>query len=386
MYIRAAILVLVLSLTACGGIPFVSKKESKAINPPTALAPLQSTVTLKRVWSRDIGDVERVAGALVPAILGDRVYAAAAAGDVMAIDRASGALVWRVALEKPVTGAVGVAGDLVLVGTRDAEVLALNRETGALQWLARVSSEVLSPPTGAADIVIVRTGDGKVFGIGAGQGDVRWIYERSIPSLTLRGTSAPVIHAGIVYTGFASGKLVANEVSSGRVLWEATVAQPRGRNELERLVDVDARPVVRDGALFTAAYQGRVAALSLQSGSVNWVQDISTNNDLDANGARVFATDQDSRVYGLDRSTGNIAWTQEALLYRALGAPSVLGDFVAATDYQGVIHLLAAGDGALVGRLDSNAKDGVIGTTVADGELYLLDRSGNLGKFVVNAP
>jgi len=46
--------------------------------------------------------------------------------------------------------------------------------------------------------------------------------------------------------------------------------------ELERIVDVDASPVVRDGTLYITGYQGKVAALSLRSGEERWSRSVSS--------------------------------------------------------------------------------------------------------------
>ena len=49
------------------------------------------------------------------------------------------------------------------------------------------------------------------------------------------------------------------------------------------------------------------------------------------------------------------------------------------TDMQGVLHLLDAADGSLVGRVDGAVKEGLAaGLAVTDRRLLLLDVAGNL--------
>ena len=98
----------------------------------------------------------------------------------------------------PITGGPGADENLVLVGTSEGDVLALISESGEEAWRTKVSSEILSPPRESDGVVVVRTIDGKVFALDATTGDRLWIYDRTVPNLTLRGTSTPVIANGLV--------------------------------------------------------------------------------------------------------------------------------------------------------------------------------------------
>ena len=72
-------------------------------------------------------------------------------------------------------------------------MIAMEAGTGQVRWRAQVSSEVLAPPTASSQVVVARTGDGKMFGISLATGKRLWIYDRTVPVLSLRGTSSPVI-------------------------------------------------------------------------------------------------------------------------------------------------------------------------------------------------
>ena len=48
-------------------------------------------------------------------------------------------------------------------------------------------------PAAGDGVVVVQSIDGKLFGLEATNGNERWRYEREVPVLTLRGSSAPVI-------------------------------------------------------------------------------------------------------------------------------------------------------------------------------------------------
>src|SRR5690606_27701527 len=155
-----------------------------------------------------------------PAVAGDVIYASDIKGQVLALDRLTGERLWRSKLDEPVSGAVGVGGGLVLVGTYEAEVIALDASDGSERWRSSVSSEVLSAPQSDGDIVVVQTFDGRLYGLEQDSGEQRWVYEASMPLLTLRGNATPLLAGGIVYAGFANGKVVALQAQDGLLVWE----------------------------------------------------------------------------------------------------------------------------------------------------------------------
>ena len=136
------------------------------------------------------GSGGRGASGLIPVLHGDTVYAAERGGDVMAFDAQTGATRWSVNIDLVLTGGPGTNGKIVVLGTENGEISALDASTGSIIWETRVSSEVLAPPRLAEGVIIIRSVDGKLSALDAETGDVRWNYDRSVPVLSLRGTSA----------------------------------------------------------------------------------------------------------------------------------------------------------------------------------------------------
>ncbi|CAM5323085.1 Outer membrane protein assembly factor BamB OS=Stutzerimonas stutzeri OX=316 GN=bamB PE=3 SV=1 [Stutzerimonas stutzeri] len=155
-------------------------------------------------------------------------------------------------------------------------MIALDVASGEERWRSRVSSEVLAAPAVNGDIVLVQTQDDRLIALEIDTGAQRWSYEGSPAVLTLRGTGAPVLTNQLAIAGLSNGKVIALDTRRGLPVWEQRVAIPQGRSELERVVDIAVGLLLSGGTLYVATYQGRAAALDVDSGRIQWQRDVST--------------------------------------------------------------------------------------------------------------
>lgn len=323
-------------------------------NPPAALQAFEPTYSLKIDWSSNIGKTERYD--YTPALDSSAVYANNAAGDIVKLDASNGKQVWRINIGEPISGGIGIGAGVLFVGTKTGNVHALDA-AGKLLWKAKLSSEILSVPRYFEGLAIVRTGDNHIFGLDATDGSRKWVFERTTPALSLRSSVGIVVDGGAVYAGFASGKMVAIRANNGKLLWEATIAQPKGVTEIERIADITSLPVIDGSLVYAVAYQGRVAAVDRSSGKVVWNRDISSYIGMNAEDGKVFVSHALGSVYSLDSETGKTFWRQAGLLNRRLSAPLPMGNVIAVGDLEGYVHFLTRDEGGFAARikLDSNA-------------------------------
>ena len=351
---------------------------------PAELVDFEPTIKVRTVWQRRVGSgAGNLFLKLRPAIDGERVYAATRDGRVRAFDARTGESVWDTETDSPLSGGPGVGDGLVLLGTSDGEVIALGEDDGEIKWRARVSSEVLSSPGSQGGVSVARTIDGKLFGLSADDGTRLWVYDRTTPVLTLRGTSSPALTEGTAIAGFDNGQVVAIALSNGQPLWEARVAVPRGRTELERMVDIDADPVIEDKAVYAVTYQGQVAALELFSGEVIWRRDMSSHAGLGVGPENVYVTDDASHVWALNRANSASMWRQAKLEARHVSPPAVFGQFVVVGDLDGYVHWLRREDGQFVARVRIDS-DSIVAAPVATSfAVYVYGSGGELAALQV---
>lgn len=347
---------------------------------PAALVEFKPVADLKTNWQ------ERVGGAgdtvLFPFVVSDSVYAAGQDGKISSFSAENGKSQWSVDAGLKIAGGVGADGVMVAVGTAKGDVLAFDAK-GKPLWQARLSSEILSAPQVSIDIVVVRTGDGRIFGLDAKDGKRKWVYQRALPSLALRSNVGVVVTRGAVFAGFAGGKLVALNLATGNVGWEATVAVPRGTTELERVTDISSLPV-EDGRIVCAtAYQGRTACFEIASGNMLWARDVSSSAGLAIDDRNVYVSDVRGAIHAFDKFSGASLWKQDKLMARQATAPLVLGRYIAVADMQGYVHLLAREDGSFAARTATDGSQ-IIAPPVALSKGFLVQtRNGGLYALTV---
>ena len=233
-----AILGMTLSLIACGA-------ATDTAEPPAELVRIDSVVEIERVWSASIGDAgEDLRLGIAPATDGETIYVAAMDGDVQAISIADGQRLWSTETDMELGAGPAVGGGLVVVSSADGYLIALSAADGSPRWEADIHGEVLAPAVIAHGRVMVRVADGRLVGLDTTNGQLLWHIDREAPPISLRGNSTPVVVDTRVLVGTDSGKVIAARIDDGHLLWETPISIPRGATIIERMVDVDGRPVV----------------------------------------------------------------------------------------------------------------------------------------------
>lgn len=362
-----------LLLAGCGGVNVLEATD------PAAVEVAGEGVAVERVWSASVGGAGELRRRLEPALSDETLYAAGSEGALAAFEAKSGDTVWRQEVaDHSLSGGPAVGEGVVAIGTRGGEVLGFDATNGEAVWQASVSSVVLAPAAIGQGNVVVRTNDGRVFALEADSGERRWLYDRSVPPLTLRGHSSPVLVKGGVLAGFDNGRLVALKLADGTPAWEATVAVPSGGTDLQRMVDIDGDPRVDGSSVFATSYQGRAVGLALGDGSIAWTRDISSYNSVGLDGDKLYVSDSDSRVWALDRSNGATVWRQDELNDLQLTAPRRHGEYLVVGGSDGYLYWLAPDDGSIVARREIGGTRIVVAPLVSGPWLYVQTAGGEV--------
>ena len=257
-FLKIACVLSVLVLSACSSLTDLKDDMSERLfgresnETPSELSEIKNTAQVKVLWSAHLGD--SLDADFNSVADNGFIYAASANGEMIKLSLADGKQAWRIKSGEQFSGGVGLGPNLLLLGTATGYVVAYDLN-GKLLWKSKLSSQVLSAPKVDYFVVVVRCGDSRIYGLNVVDGSRKWVYERASTALTLRSSAGVALDGGAAYAGFAGGKLIALRVEDGKVIWEVSVAQPKGTTEIERIADITSLPVVDGSLVYAVAYQ-----------------------------------------------------------------------------------------------------------------------------------
>jgi outer membrane protein assembly factor BamB len=235
------------------------KKDPDAFPPTEDQLPRASP---RRIWQR--GEEKWHVDAPV-AVVGDRVLVATAyldrekVGDraVYCLDAASGKKVhWRQALKLNPWGGPSVSGKTVVVGGSTigydpavlkgakGEIVALDLASGRVLWRKDVKGGVVSSVALSDGAAIATATDGKVRAYELSDGAPRWVYDAGTPMF-----APPAVTKGVVYAGDLRGVIHAIDLTSGAGRWKLDLGK---QPEVGAPGMIYGGPVVHDGRLYVA--------------------------------------------------------------------------------------------------------------------------------------
>ena len=181
--------------------------------------------------------------------------------------------------------------------------ISLDADTGRIRWKRRVGRLNASSPTFHRNrLYIVSLVPGQVVKLDARNGKVLW--KRPLPG---RAESSPVVVDRTLYFGYENGQLLALSTRNGNLRWATTLGGA-----------IKSAPAYYRGVLYVGDYGGYMNAVVAKSGKLKWQSD-SLGQGFGTSGAfystpavafgRVYAGNNDGRVYSFDRRDGTTAWT-----------------------------------------------------------------------------
>ena len=347
MQLRKLLLPGLLSVTLLSGCSLFNSEEDVVKMSP--LPTVENQFTPTTAWSTSVGSgIGNFYSNLHPALADNVVYAADRAGLVKALNADDGKEIWSVSLAEKdgwfskepalLSGGVTVSGGHVYIGSEKAQLQALNEADGAVKWTVNLD----------------------------------------MPSLSLRGESAPATAFGAAVVGGDNGRVSAVLMEQGQMIWQQRISQATGSTEIDRLSDVDTTPVVVNGVVFALAYNGNLTALDLRSGQIMWKRELGSVNDFIVDGNRIYLVDQNDRVMALTIDGGVTLWTQSDLLHRLLTSPVLYNGNLVVGDSEGYLHWINVEDGRFVAQQKVDSSGFQTEPVAADGKLLIQAKDGTV--------
>ncbi len=354
------------SLGAC------SLFSSSTAPKPAPLETLTPTLQARVAWE---ARVDSVKFPLTITAVNDRFVVGGSDGVISAISAADGTTLWRADIGKGLTAGVGSDGRFAAAVTRDNELVVT--EGDKILWRRTLTTPVVTSPFVAGERVFVLTLDRAVLAFDAADGRRLWELRRPGEPLTLQQAGVIGAYQNTLLVGQGS-RLAGIDPNRGLLMWEATVANPRGTNEVERLADL-VGPLARDNDIFCArAFQSAVACVNAERGNTVWTRNNAGLRGVGADSTIVVGGDASDRLTAWGTRSGDVAWTADQFQNRKLSAPLVTDKSVIVGDSEGYVHFLSKDKGLTVQRLQTDSSGLAAAPVQLGGTVLVATRSGRL--------
>ncbi len=377
----------------CSALLLAGCSSSPSVKAPTELAPLEPIYTLKKNWQVKTETMpNRDSEGLFFTEDASNLYIATATGYLVALTKETQTrwkdqVVWQAKFASEIVSGPAMLGDQLIVGTAKGLLTALSIEHAQITWQTQLSSEVMSYPVIAQQTIFTRTVDGKLYAVNAITGEVIWIVEHEMPTLSLRGSPAVLYSENVLYVAWESGMIQALSASSGTLLWERRIATPKGRTDLERIVDVQASLVMKEGRLIALGYHGKLVAINPLNGQFFFEKALSGYRDFVVDSDRIYVVDDTDVLYAFDLFSGAIQWTQTAFKGRLVGDLNFYQKDLLVTDGWGYLHWVNRVQGTEFARVKHSNEYGdgnrILRIKVSGKQLTLLDGEGVITQYDV---
>lgn len=343
---------------------------------PTPLTTFTATVQPKLAWSTSAGSGSGDGYLkMAPAMSENALFIASVNGKVTALAKQTGQHLWQYNSSLDLSSGPGIGSGIVVVGSRDGDVIAIQQQTGQLRWKTKVDGVVIANPTISNGHVLIKTTTGSVTAFSAASGAKEWRYNQEEPSLILHDASSPAVQGKYAAIGFANGHLVKLNINTGNEAWNQYAAVPEGAFTIQRMVDIDANPIISGDRLYTGTYQGKLSAIDWSNGRVLWSGSFSTYTGMTLDADYVYAADANGLVWSYNAYNGRTIWKQTKLTARVISGPAIQGNYVVVGDEEGYLHWINRATGKFAGR--TSVGSAIYATpVVSDGMLYVYTKNG----------
>ena len=367
----------ILLISGCSTLDSLRFWQNDEVDPdePKELSSFASQENIKVLW-RNSYNGENEIGNFLPSFNAQNIFFSDASGNVLSIDAKTGNDNWSVKLNFLASGTSAGFG-IVVVADVDGNVIALDQTDGSVLWSSNVKGEVLSSVAIDAKIVVVKTGSGELLGLNKDSGEVIWSYRSTLPVLTIRGNSSPVIVDNLVYASFDNGRLGVFELNSGFQIWDGAISYVSGASELENLIDSDSNPVIEGGLIYTTNYQGNLNIFDPSQKRSVWSNNASSFFSPIISRGMLMVVEENSSIKSFALKTLEESWINSDYLNRDLSNGVSYKDNIVVGDFEGYVHVINILNGRTVGR-EKLSRNPIKTILSRSDSLYVIDEAFNL--------
>lgn len=358
------------------------------------------SATPQRVWSANIGSGSNRKNriSVAPVVADGRIFTIDSGTGVTATSTSGGTL-WSTDLTASFdkgggqsSGGLATTGGRVYATTGYGELVALDAASGAVIWRQRVDAPISGAPATDGEAVYVSGRDGSAWAINAADGKVIWQVIGTPGKTAYVGSAAPTVGDRAVIFPSAAGDLMAVlKIGGGTKVWQSSLAGKRLGRAYALTADVTGDAVIAGKTLFAGTGNGRTVAMSASSGERIWSAGEGALGPVAVAGGSLFLVNDEAKLVRLDASTGEVIWAVEMPYFtndkpkRRKGifahyGPVLAGGRIMVVSSDGLLRAFDPTDGTLAYTAEIPG-GAAAQPAVAGGTMYVVGGNGQLHAF-----
>ncbi len=350
-------------------------------------------------WSSVIGEGEKRSQRIAtdPVIADGRIFTIDSTATLTATSTA-GARLWSVDMtpsgdksNEASGGGLALGNGKLFVTTGFGRLMAVEPASGEILWEQRLGGVGNGAPTVFGNLVYLVSGDNLAWALNTDTGRIEWQLSSSPDVTNLQVPSAPAVTDKFAIFAFGSGEIQTAFRKGGLRFWDAGIQGQRTGRALSTIGDISGDPVVVGNSVYVANHSGRLVSLDIDTGKRNWTVEEGALSPVWPAGGSLFLVNEQNQLVRLDAATGETIWAKRLpdfvkdkpsrqVRRHAHYGPVIAGGRLILASSDGVLRSFDPASGELL--RSTTLPDGAASNPIVAGNtLYVVNKKGELLAF-----
>ena len=350
---------------------------------------------IKRSWKISIGKGQNKKKPISsqPVIDEEKIYTIDTTLTVIAINKNNGKKKWMKKLKKKVdktkgimSGGLAVTDKILAVTTGTGDIFALDKNNGSIIWRSKITAPIRAAPIISGNFFLVLSKDNRLYTYDLDSGNLSWTHEGLEEISTFMGSSSPVVSKGTVIVTYSSGEIYAINLSNGQVIWNDNLSKLVKKSSLENISDIRGNAVIQNDIVYVISHNGRMVAMDLNTGKKFWESKIGGIQTPWVASKFIYVLSKDNELICLTSGKGKVVWVSKLKDYIDFekkgklitwSGPLLAGHMLIVSGSHGIIASISPYTGKFLGAINvKSAADNQ--AIVANGTIFFLTAKGDL--------
>jgi outer membrane protein assembly factor BamB len=210
-------------------------------------------------------------------------------------------------------GGVAIYNNQVIINSPYGEVIALDKTSGSIVWRKNIGTPFRAAPTIFDNKIFSLALSNKLIVLNADDGSLYWEHQGIFNNTTLISSPKLAINDNIVIVPYSNGDFFGINIANGKELWRNSFIDIEIKETSNFFTDIDGFPVIKKNTVIMTNATGKITAVNMKTGSRIWEKSIPSITTPAVNGNSIFIINNNLELICLDINNGGIRWKNKMI-------------------------------------------------------------------------